>query len=49
MEVIEVEELTPPLVLLGPSTILKELSTLSWGMETIGVLELRDDFEDSGV
>lgn len=32
-----VEELTPPLLLLGPRTILKELSRFSVGMVTMGV------------
>lgn len=41
-------ELTPPLDLDDPNMILKELSTCSDGMETIGEA-LRDDLEDSAV
>ena len=42
------EELTPPLVLLDPNMILKELSTFSEGMDTMGEL-LTADLEDSAV
>lgn len=42
------EELTPPLDLLDPNMILKELSTFSEGMDTMGELLLAD-LEDSAV